>query len=66
MTQKFDVIVIGTGEAGGTIANKCRKAGWTVAISDSRPYGGTCAVGGCDPKKVLVGAAELVDWHRRM
>src|SRR5690606_24273011 len=30
------------------------------------PYGGTCALRGCDPKKVLVGAAELEDWARRM
>jgi glutathione reductase (NADPH) len=33
---------------------------------DSRPFGGTCALRGCDPKKVLVGAAEAVDWTRRM
>ncbi|MCA1603329.1 MAG: NAD(P)/FAD-dependent oxidoreductase, partial [Acidobacteria bacterium] len=44
----------------------CRKAGWEVAIIDSRPFGGTCALRGCDPKKVLVGAAELIDWNRRM
>jgi glutathione reductase (NADPH) len=37
-----------------------------VAIIDARPYGGTCALRGCDPKKVLVGAAELVDWGWRM
>ena len=29
-------------------------------------FGGTCALRGCDPKKVLVGAAEAVDWTRRM
>ena len=33
---------------------------------DSRPFGGTCALRGCDPKKVLVGAVEVVDWVRRM
>jgi glutathione reductase (NADPH) len=43
-----------------------RQAGWSVAIVDERPFGGTCALRGCDPKKVLVGAAELVDWSRRM
>jgi glutathione reductase (NADPH) len=37
-----------------------------VAVVDSRPFGGTCALRGCDPKKVLVGAAEAVDWARRM
>jgi glutathione reductase (NADPH) len=33
---------------------------------DARPFGGTCALRGCDPKKVLIGAAEVVDWARRM
>jgi glutathione reductase (NADPH) len=61
MKQRFDLIVIGTGSAGSAAANKCRKAGWEVAIIDSRPFGGTCALRGCDPKKVLVGAAELID-----
>ncbi len=37
-----------------------------MAVIDSRPFGGTCALRGCDPKKVLVGAAEAVDWVRRM
>jgi glutathione reductase (NADPH) len=37
-----------------------------VAVIDSRPFGGTCALRGCDPKKVLVGATEAVDWVRRM
>lgn len=66
MEKKFDLVVIGTGAAGSTAAYKCRKAGWEVAIIDSRPFGGTCALRGCDPKKVLVGAAELMDWNRRM
>ncbi len=66
MTKQFDLIVIGTGAAGATAAYRCRSAGWEVTIIDSRPFGGTCALRGCDPKKVLVGAAELVDWTRRM
>src|SRR5882724_8194097 len=64
--RKFDLIVIGTGAAGSSAAYKCRKAGWEVAIIDSRPFGGTCALRGCDPKKVLVGAAELLDWSERL
>lgn len=66
MEKNFDLIVVGTGAAGATAAYKCRKAGWEVAIVDSRPFGGTCALRGCDPKKVLVGAADLIDWIRRM
>jgi len=66
MTRKFDVIAIGTGSAASTVASRCREAGWQLAIVESRPFGGTCALRGCDPKKVLVGAAEAVDWIRRM
>ncbi|MBZ5564474.1 MAG: NAD(P)/FAD-dependent oxidoreductase [Acidobacteriia bacterium] len=66
MAKKFDVAVIGTGTAASTVATACRSAGWQVAVIDSRPFGGTCALRGCDPKKVLVGAAEIIDWTRRM
>jgi glutathione reductase (NADPH) len=66
MTRKVDVIAIGTGSAASAVASRCREAGWQVAIVDSRPFGGTCALRGCDPKKVLVGAAEAIDWTRRM
>lgn len=66
MPEHFDLIVIGTGAGGTEAAYRCRKEGWRVAVVDELPYGGTCALRGCDPKKVLVGAAELVDWQCRM
>lgn len=58
--QTFDVLVIGTGSAGATVAKTVRKAGKQVAILDKLPFGGTCSQRGCDPKKVLVGAAETI------
>jgi glutathione reductase (NADPH) len=66
MTDEFDLLVLGTGAGGSTPAFACRDAGWRVAVIDDQPYGGTCGNRGCDPKKVLVGAAEVVSWHRRM
>ena len=66
MEKRFDVVVLGTGAAASTVATTCREAAWQVAIVDSLPFGGTCALRGCDPKKVLVGAAEALDWARRM
>lgn len=66
MHENFDLVVIGTGAAGSTAAFKCRAAAWKVAIVDSKPFGGTCALRGCDPKRVLVGAADLRDWAQRM
>ena len=66
MNRTYDLIVIGSGTAGTGVAFRCRKAGWNVAVVDERPPGGTCAQRGCDPKKVLTGAAELADWAGRM
>lgn len=66
MKRNFDLVAIGTGAAATTAAMKCCDAGWQVAIVDSRPFGGTCALRGCDPKKVLVGASDVFDWARRM
>ncbi len=64
--RQFDVIVIGSGMAGMTIANKCAKKALKTAVTDFRPYGGTCALRGCDPKKILVGAAEIIDRADKM
>ena len=64
--NSYDVLVIGVGMAGVSVAHKAARSGKRVAVADSRPYGGTCALRGCDPKKVLVGAAELIDSSRRM
>jgi len=60
MNRRFDIIVVGTGVAGSAIARRCRAAGRSVAIVDERPFGGTCQLRGCDPKKVLRAAAEPV------
>ncbi len=61
MSISKDLIVIGAGMAGIAAANKCASAGWSVAIIDALPYGGTCALRGCDPKKMLRRGAEIVD-----
>jgi glutathione reductase (NADPH) len=37
-----------------------------VAIIDTRPFGGTCALRGCHPKKMLVSAGEAIDAVHRM
>ncbi len=66
MPKSFDLTVIGTGSAAAGVASRCRDSGWNIAIIDSRPYGGTCALRGCDPKKVLVGATEALDWTHRL
>ncbi|WP_031556226.1 dihydrolipoyl dehydrogenase family protein [Parvularcula oceani] len=66
MPEKFGLVVIGVGMAGLNAAKKCVNAGLSVAVVDERPYGGTCALRGCDPKKMLRRGAEVVEAARLM
>lgn len=66
MPKQFDLIVIGSGTAAAVAAMRVRAAGKTVAVIDFRPYGGTCALRGCDPKKMMIGGASAFDHARRM
>jgi len=63
MDRQYDLVVVGTGVT-SAVASRCREAGWSVAVVDSRPFGGTCALRGCVPKKILVGAAAAVQAAR--
>ncbi|MCR9209054.1 MAG: NAD(P)/FAD-dependent oxidoreductase [bacterium] len=64
-SEQFDLVVLGTGPSGGTVATKIAKSGKRVALVDSRTFGGVCALRGCNPKKVYVNAGQLVDQVRR-
>jgi glutathione reductase (NADPH) len=66
MERNYDILIIGTGTAGRTFAGKVAHSGLKIAIVDSREYGGTCPLRGCDPKKVLVSASEATDWNNRL
>ena len=66
MQKSYDLAVIGTGTAAMVAAARARKAGWIVAVVDHRPFGGTCALRGCDPKKLLIAGADAVDRVGRM
>lgn len=56
--KEYDVFVIGSGMAGMNVANICASKGLSVGITDELPYGGTCALRGCDPKKILLAPTE--------
>lgn len=58
MDKTFDVVVIGSGSAGTSAAMALRKGNRSIAVIDERPFGGTCALRGCDPKGVLVAASR--------
>lgn len=63
-----DVLVVGTGTAAETCVHAIhsRKPEAKIAVADERPYGGTCAIRGCTPKKYFVLAAEAVDRVRAL
>lgn len=66
MTKKYDLVIVGSGSAAMGAATTIKEAGWSVAVVDFRPFGGTCALRGCDPKKMLITGAEAVDLAKRM
>ena len=66
INKKYDVVVIGSGGSGSNAAYLCRSAGMDVAIIDHSPFGGTCALRGCNPKKVLHGAAHISELVENM
>ena len=63
--RRYDVVVIGSGPAAGTVVSGLKGSGKTVAAVDRRKFGGTCALWGCNSKKVLLEAAKVVDAARR-
>jgi len=64
--KTYDLVVIGSGTAAQVVSFRVRAAAWSVAVIDHLPFGGTCALRGCDPKKVLIAGAEAVDLAGRM
>ncbi len=66
MTRDYDLVILGTGTAATGTAMRARAAGRRVAVLDCRPFGGTCALRGCDPKKMMIGGAAAFDHANRM
>src|SRR5437868_14497067 len=63
--KHFDAIIIGTGQAGPSLAARFAGAGKTVAIIERHKFGGTCVNTGCIPTKTLVASAYAVHIARR-
>src|SRR5512138_161085 len=64
MTERFDAIVIGTGQAGPALAVRLAKAGHKTAIIERKRFGGTCVNVGCIPTKTLIASARAA-WVAR-
>ncbi|WP_421736928.1 FAD-containing oxidoreductase [Caulobacter sp.] len=65
MTQTFDAIIIGAGQAGPALAGRLTAAGQTVAVIERKLFGGTCVNTGCMPTKTLVASAYAAHLARR-
>ena len=65
METKYDAIIIGTGQAGPSLATRLAKEGMKVAIIERKLFGGTCVNTGCIPTKTLVASARAAYMARR-
>jgi pyruvate/2-oxoglutarate dehydrogenase complex dihydrolipoamide dehydrogenase (E3) component len=65
MTQFFDAIVIGAGQAGPSLAGRLTAAGMKVALVERKLFGGTCVNTGCMPTKTLIASAYAAHLARR-
>jgi pyruvate/2-oxoglutarate dehydrogenase complex dihydrolipoamide dehydrogenase (E3) component len=62
---RFDAIIIGTGQAGPSLAQRLVAAGRKVAVVERAQFGGTCVNTGCTPTKALVASAYAAHLTRR-
>ena len=65
MSRHFDAIIIGTGQAGPSLAARFADSGMAVAIIERHKFGGTCVNTGCIPTKTLVASAYAAHVARR-
>jgi pyruvate/2-oxoglutarate dehydrogenase complex dihydrolipoamide dehydrogenase (E3) component len=65
MSRHFDAIIIGTGQAGPSLAARFAAAGMAVAIIERHKFGGTCVNTGCIPTKTLIASADAAHTARR-
>ena len=65
MTEKFDAIIIGTGQSGPPLAARMTREGMKTAIIERKLFGGTCVNVGCIPTKTLVASARAAYMARR-
>jgi pyruvate/2-oxoglutarate dehydrogenase complex dihydrolipoamide dehydrogenase (E3) component len=63
--QRYDAIIIGTGQAGPALAHRLAEAGQTLAVIERKFFGGTCVNTGCTPTKTLVASAYAAHLARR-
>jgi len=59
--EKFDAIIIGSGQGGTPLARKLAKKGMKTALIEKRLLGGTCINDGCTPTKSMIACAQVAN-----
>ena len=62
--NKYDAIVIGSGQGGNPLSHKLADQGWSVALIEKEHLGGTCINTGCTPTKTMVASAQVAHYAR--
>lgn len=65
MATAYDAIIIGTGQAGPSLAARLAHSGMKIAVVERKLFGGTCVNTGCIPTKTLVASAYAAHLARR-
>ena len=62
--QRYDAIVIGSGQAGNPLSQKLADHGWSLALIERDHLGGTCVNTGCTPTKTMMASAQVAHYAR--
>ena len=66
MADDFDVVVVGAGPAGESVAGRCAVGGLSTAVVEGRLVGGECSFWGCIPSKTLLRPGDMLAATRRV
>ncbi len=65
MSERFDAVIVGSGQAGNPLATALAKASKKTAVIESKHVGGTCINEGCTPTKTMVASGRVAYLARR-
>jgi pyruvate/2-oxoglutarate dehydrogenase complex dihydrolipoamide dehydrogenase (E3) component len=63
--DRYDILIIGGGQAGIPLAHALAKAGQRVALAERKDLGGSCVNFGCTPTKAVIASARAAFQARR-
>jgi pyruvate/2-oxoglutarate dehydrogenase complex dihydrolipoamide dehydrogenase (E3) component len=64
-SNRYDVLIVGAGQAGIPLAHDLARAGRRVALAEEKHLGGSCVNFGCTPTKAVIASARVAHLARR-